>query len=623
MSLMNFEDPFRPAYESYAAGAWGASAIAMGLCEVLSPLPSGIFAGIAVLSVGMFIRRTLQAARIEKRQQHMDGVPLTFMPRKALANIIERHPDKIFLGYGFPWSREEAQVVHTLKRHDPERLYPRDTDIKGQRWIHGLGVDREREVLLPFDHAGGMTFILGTTGSGKTRMLDTVITQMIARGLPVIILDPKSDAGLQHAIEAACKAFGRADAYCYFHPAHPERSVRLDLLKNFVRASEVATRLATLVQRGATSDPFVNFGQMAMMQLASALLMLDEKPSIDSMRSLLETGFDGLTRRCIETHIGRVMGDTWRNELQVFRNELAPAKGPAGGGGGDRELKILIQFYKDRVKGQGYPTDNVVEGLISASQHDREHAQKMLVSLMPVLAQLTAGPLKGLLSPDYDDPKDTRRITNLERVIQQNQVLYVALDSLSDPIVASCIGALLLTDAASMAAARYNFAKPGEKLSPWVLIGDEASEYACVALNQLLNKSRGSGGNVYLCTQSVVDMAVKMGSTDAGMQSLGSLNNVVSLRVTDTQSQEYVAAKMLDTVVRSVSAGQSTRIDSDNPLLYASTISESMKEETVPLVAPTMLNCLPDLEFFANISAGRVEKCRIPILVDDKEVAVV
>jgi conjugal transfer pilus assembly protein TraD len=180
MSLMNFEDPFRPAYESYAAGAWGAAAIAMGLCEVLSPLPSGIFAGIAVLSVGMFIRRTLQAARIEKRQQHMDGVPLTFMPRKALANIIDRHPDKIFLGYGFPWSREEAQVVHTLKRHDPERLYPRDTDIKGQRWIHGLGVDREREVLLPFDHAGGMTFILGTTGSGKTRMLDTVITQMIA-----------------------------------------------------------------------------------------------------------------------------------------------------------------------------------------------------------------------------------------------------------------------------------------------------------------------------------------------------------------------------------------------------------------------------------------------------------
>ena len=26
MSLMNFEDPFRPAYESYAAGAWGAAA---------------------------------------------------------------------------------------------------------------------------------------------------------------------------------------------------------------------------------------------------------------------------------------------------------------------------------------------------------------------------------------------------------------------------------------------------------------------------------------------------------------------------------------------------------------------------------------------------------------------
>ena len=43
-------------------------------------------------------------------------------------------------------------------------------------------------------------------------------------------------------------------------------------------------------------------------------------------------------------------------------------------------------------------------------------------------------------------------------------------------------------------------------------------------------------------------------------------------------------------------------------------ISETIKEEQVPLVAPAMLGCLPNLEFFGRISGGKLVKCRIPLL---------
>lgn len=605
--LLSFDDPFRPAYERYAVYAWLGSILISGIAILVSPVPTVVFAINCAIAFPMMYKRVKEMKKIEQRQKDMEGTPLSFMTRDELAVITNANPDKIFLGYGFPWSREEAQVAHTLKRYDPERLYPRDADDLGQRWIHGLGKANEQEIFIPFSHLGGMSFILGTTGSGKTRMLDTIVTQAIAKGIPVILIDPKADTDIWETIQAACKAYGRENDLRYFHPAHPEKSTRLDPMKNFNRGSELATRIATLLQKGSQIDTFVNFGQMAMNTLCAGMLMIDEKPTILKLRSLLENGFDGLMKKCLEHHFNAAMGEKWREDIKPFIKE--------GQGSPTKLLAANIQFYRARVK--AIKSSSEVEGLISAYEHDRDHASKLLASLMPVLTQLTAGPMGPLLSPDYEDAKDTRPITDFEKVVRNNQVLYIALDSLSDSMVASAMGALFLTDLASMAAARYNFKKK-EELTPWMLIVDEAAEVACTPLLQILNKSRGSGGNAYLCTQTVPDFAAKTGSKDDAMQMLGNLNNVYSLRVTDTDTQEYVAAKMLDTVVRTVQVGQSVKTETDQPIVFSSTISESIAEETIPLVPGPMLNCLPNLEFFAMISAGRVLKCRIPILVESK-----
>lgn len=610
--LLRFEDPFRPIYEQYAVAGWGVSAIALGIASALSPFPTSTFLTYASIAGAMAMYRHRKGKKLAYKQSLLDGVPLSFMTRKELAAITANNKDKFFVGYGFPWSREEAQIAHTLKRYDPERMLPREEGQMGQRWIHGLGVENEIPLYIKFEHLGGHTLIVGTTGSGKTRMLDTLITQAISMGVPVICVDPKADRDLCDAMRNACIELGREEDFVYFHPAHPERSVRIDPLKNFNRSTELATRIATLIMKGTGTDPFVNFGQMAMDNLAGGLLFLETKPSIAKIRALLETGFEGLLHKCFEKHYESLFpNDKWREEVRPY---LSAAQSATKGTPQGKILAGYIQYYRD--KARLIKSAEVIEGLIGAYEHDREHMGKMLVSLAPILKQLTSGPLNGLLSPDYDDLDDERRITDFAKILRNNQVAYIALDSMSDAMVASCMGALFFTDMASVAGERYNFADKSQ-LTPYVVVSEESSETVCGPFLQLLNKARGSGANIFVLTQAVSDFAARSGSKDEAMSMLGNLNNMFALRVKDVETQKYIAEQMPETVVRSIQIGQSVKTETDHPLLFSSTISESLKEETVPLVEPAMFNCLSNLEFFAIVSGGLVCKCRIPILRDE------
>jgi len=89
---------------------------------------------------------------------------------------------------------------------------------------------------------------------------------------------------------------------------------------------------------------------------------------------------------------------------------------------------------------------------------------------------------------------------------------------------------------------------------------------------------------------------------------------VLALRCNDTGTQEYIAEGFSETVVRKIDVGQSAKNEINNPLTFSGTITESLSEETVPLVPSQMLSCIPNLQGFARISAGRVLKWRVPIL---------
>src|SRR5690606_29006031 len=112
----------------------------------------------------------------------------------------------------------------------------------------------------------------------------------------------------------------------------------------------------------------------------------------------------------------------------------------------------------------------------------------------------------------------------------------------------------------------------------------------------------------YLATQTLSDITTRLGSKDMALKVLGNINNLMALRCNDTATQEYIAESLPETFVRKVGQSYSSRNEVDDPLTFSATMSENLEEEAVALVAPAMLGCLPNLQGFARVSAGRVLK---------------
>ncbi len=462
------------------------------------------------------------------------------------------------------------------------------------------------------DHTSTHTLILGTTGSGKTRMFDNLIAQTIQMGHCTIILDPKGDKDMCEAARLGAEFTNRK--FAYFHPARPEISVRIDPLKNFNRATELATRIANLIPSETGSDPFTAFSQMALNKACEALLFIDEKPSLVLLRRLFEAGMTDLMIKVLSTHFERVRparDASGTERADGWYTAFKPYEAKSQAKGRDAYATAMITFYRDHIQGD-FP-NSTVEGLVSSFEHDSTHFSKMVTSLMPILNMLTSGALGPLLSPDYENANDQRPILDFGKITKSDMVVFLGLDSLSDSMVASAIGSLFLSDLTAVAGDRYNFGTKSEFI-PISLFIDEVNEVMNQPLIQLLNKGRGSAFSIYMATQTMSDIVTRLGSKDLAMKTFGNVNNMIVLRCNDTATQEFVSESFPETVIRKVDVTFSSKNEINTPLTFSGTMAEKLSEEKVPLVNPKYLSLVPDLQGFAKVSAGRVVKWRVPIL---------
>jgi conjugal transfer pilus assembly protein TraD len=151
------------------------------------------------------------------------------------------------------------------------------------------------------------------------------------------------------------------------------------------------------------------------------------------------------------------------------------------------------------------------------------------------------------------------------RSFEAGEVLYVGLDSLSDTMVGSAIGSILIADLAAVAGDRYNHqGRP----SPVNVFIDEAAEVVNDPFTQLLNKGRGAGLRLTVATQTFTDFAARTGSEAKARQVLGNINNLIALRVLDAQTQEYVAESLPKARVVTILRVHGSTTDSTHPVLY-------------------------------------------------------
>lgn len=519
---------------------------------------------------------------------------------------------------------------------------PYRTKRMGQCWIHGL-CDDEETISIPVEYFKGHALILGTTGSGKTRLAELLNAQAIMRGECLIIIDPKGDKELKDNAKRACDAYRE---YCIkhnlpdlgrrfysFHPAFPNESVRLNLLASIARDTDVASRIANLTpSKDGGMDPFVAFGWLTINTIAQAQLLLGENPSIDSIKKDLLDSMQGLTERAIEKFCKycdeqhKRAGDTWTLN---YEEELKLQCGIARNAGKvellgrrilgselSKEAFAIIKCYIF-TKYEQEPNASTISSLVKLYQHPKDHFEKMINNVIPILEMLSTGTLASMLSIDNRSEKSavkSEQVSTMD-IIQRKGVLYVGLDSLSDGVVGSAIGSLLLSDLTAAAGQIYNFM--GDTTPPINVFVDEAAECLNDPCIRLLNKGRGAKFRLIIATQTIPDFASRLGSKEKAAMVLGNVNNKIALRTEDETSQEYLCKDLPNTVIKELTHSQGQNSLITNPLEHGSTQSEQMKETKSPLVEQQMFGQLPNCEYIANFAGGKVIKGRLPIIGED------
>ena len=612
------------------------------------------------------------------------GSNVTFVTFDELKKKLEPHKTDQWLGIGFRWEPVHAQlaaemfcrswqsvieealgVLYVLRfiwqrkwkfianpmsvRRDYIEHQKLVGENPGLNWIHGLGANEEDDVFQPLEQTEGHTLIVGTTGSGKTRCFDLLISQAILRNETIFIIDPKGDADLRNKAKRACEALGRADKFLFFHPAFPEKSIRLNPLANWTRISEVSDRISALIPGGGTAASFKNFSFQAIKATAYALTMCSKKPTLRLLKHYISGTGSGISITPLVFEALR--NHFWQKNPEVYNRykDIDPIKSPA---------KVLTKMTADMIGVYNLygPHDSDMDDLLGMYQHNAEHFSKMITSLLPVLSMLTSGQLGDLLSPSEDDSELMSQIFfDTKSLIQNNCVVYIGLDSLSDAMVGSAIGQLILSDLACTAGSLYNHDDPvvetlpedlnpatgfiektkraikgsagfiqksmfasepkRHKKPPINIFVDEAAEVFCEPFLQLLNKGRGAGIRCYVATQTIPDFASKMGSKDKAMMFLGNLNNRLCLRCIDTETQKYIAGLIPKTRIVQIERSHALSSSANEQVPKGGTITERQTEKEGPLFSPEMLGMLPNLEFIGILSGGKIFKGRYPLIV--------
>lgn len=532
-----------------------------------------------------------------------------------------RDLDQVFMGFGFEWQPVHSQRLYELSKVNykdfavsPKLLSflgytvdPQPDREAGLPYIHGVE-PKEVPLYRPLQNFEGGTLLVGTTQAGKGVALATILTQAIRRGDVVIFIDPKNSKRLKRVVKRACRDYREKDTFLEFHPAFPEVGVRLDFTFNWQKPTEIASRLQSIMPAD-TAGAFSAFGWDAVNVVVQGLVNLEDRPNLLKLTKYIEGGIEPVLEASLERFFDSKLGKGWR-ETDAMRALFAAAKRgliKKPSEAATEQLLAFVEYYEKHIPLAQH--DKVIDSMVRTFRHNREHYQKITANLLPILSMLTSGDLGKSLSPNPFDADDQRPIMNFEKVERGGHVLYMCLDSMPDPSVASAIGALALADLSARAGMRYNLGTKGRI----TLVVDEVSNVINLPLIEILNK--GAEGGIYsVCAmQTLADLADRLKSEAAARKALGNLNNLIALRSKDRLTQDFIVETFGKTGIHTMRVGLNQGADThlgDFSAGSSAQISESM-EERIPA---DILGKLPNLQYFASVSGGRLLKGRFPIL---------
>ncbi len=646
-----FDNRLRPAVEFLPAFfSLSAAALLAYQPEWFFPILSRFANYLMFILINLGIFRFYQGVKILK---YRSG--LRQMPRYVLSAMqIPTYRKKLFIGKGFKWTQKHSQrliearspwvqkylqpgliylmirdselffdsmpglswvarLTSSQSRFNPFRPLP---DVGGNSYIHGVGLEDERNILMNLSERVGHSLILGTTRVGKTRFAEILVSQDIRRGNTVIFFDPKGDFDVLARMIAEAKRAGRYDQFHMVHLGHPEISERYNGIGDFGRITEVAGRIANQLPSEGNSAAFREFAWRFTNIVARALTGLGVKPSYELIARYV-TNIEPLMVDYYHLWLDKEAPNNWRDLVQAIE-------------GSDDLMKRVPQAMKSRghhavalltyVKDHGL-FDPVADGLRSAIEYDKTYFDKLTASLLPLMEKLTSGPVGKLLSPDYDDHNDHRPVLDWMNVIREGGIVYVGLDALSDPDVAGAVGNSMFADLTSIAGRLYKhghtYGLPNSKdvTRAITIHGDEFNELVGNEFIPMVNKAGGAGLEMNAYTQTLSDIEAGIGNRAKAGQILGNFNTLYMLRVKNEETARVLTDQLPK--VRLYTKVQESRAtdnnDPDTEVDFVSQNADKLSEQDADMVTPADLVALPKGQAFALIEGGQLYKLRLPL----------
>lgn len=621
--IFELDDTWRPAYEWRSILGWLIAFFWLIILGVSSILPLYWCIPWGTLCLLMTTIRTYQLIRVLMKRAALSGSALTFTTVKKVVRETRSDSTHLWLGFGFRWWPEHSQRLYELMKLDWSTLKLPNWSVKlllgkeslneeaaGLPIIHGVS-DTEAKLKRPLKNFEGGLCLCGTTQAGKGVYLTLLVTQAIARGDVVIVIDPKHSSRLKDVILEACRASGRDDPLT-FHPAFPDSGVRLDPLASFTNPTEIATRIRQAFPPNM-DESFANFAWLAVNAITQGLIALGTRPTLPLITHHVRLGIDSILEDLLAIHAERFATNDWEKRLP----QLAREAGKAPSSNVTERLMGLVRLYGEELV-KDHP-DTTIEALIEVFRHDRNHYAKITASLIPVLSMLTSGRLGESLSPTVGDVHDTRPIMNLEKVIRGVHVLYIGLDALPNPTVASTLAGIWLSDLANLAGRRYNMGLTGANAPRISLFVDELANVINQPLIEILNKGAESGIYTTCAMQTIADLAHRMGSVEAAHVVLANMNNLIALRTKDQMTQNFVTATLGKTYIANQSLALTAKTSDELAMDFTGNVARQMSTSLEDIFPMEFLGRLPNCEAIVQVSAGYVYKTRCPIVTAHQE----
>ena len=155
----DYQFPWRPIFEVTAIAGWIIGAGLAYLTSRWSGLPKEPFIWLMIVCGMMVLWRLPPAINLWYRKRRLSQFKFQYLDAEKLIQLIKRHPDDLWFGWGFDWVQKHAQLAYEILKRDVSTLIPTDHQRMGSAWIHGLEIVESR--YSSADSAFGRPYLTG------------------------------------------------------------------------------------------------------------------------------------------------------------------------------------------------------------------------------------------------------------------------------------------------------------------------------------------------------------------------------------------------------------------------------------------------------------------------------